>query len=133
MNNLQIMKDAEERMEKAAEVFRNELNEKVLELRRLSDGLVGQRVVRDRLGTSDLVDPDDERLEGVDPALRADVQEHQPHRDERDAQERNLQVRVQHQRGAVQLDVLAFGILQRWQLISERSCHTHLVTLSRHA
>ena len=51
----------------AAVVLRDELDEEVLELGRLADGLVGQRVVLHGLRAADVVDPDDERLEAVDP------------------------------------------------------------------
>ena len=61
----------------AAVVLRDELDEEVLQLRRLRR--VGQAVVADGGGVADVVNPDDERLEVSERPLRVDVQD-----DERD-------------------------------------------------
>ena len=47
------------------EVLRHELRQEVLELGRLALRLVRQRVVLDGLGAADVVDPNDQRLQGL--------------------------------------------------------------------
>ncbi len=58
---------------------------------------------------ADVVDPDDERLEVLERALRLEIQDDQPDRHDRQAQERDLQIGVHHERRSVLLDVPAPG------------------------
>src|SRR5207244_645987 len=107
----------------AGEVLRDELCQEVLQLRRLALRLVGQVVVPNRLGAADVVNPDDERLEMLVLRLGPEVERQQADGDQRDAQKGDLEVRIHHQRGAEQLNVLALGVLDRRQLIWSRVMH----------
>ena len=103
-----------DRRPKPAEVLHDELRQEVAQLRWLR--LVGGGVVLHGLGPSDIVDPDDQRLDlGV---LRGgvEVERQQAEGDERDQDQGDLQVGVHHQRGAVQLDELALRVLQRLRI-----------------
>ena len=97
------------------EVLRDELRQEVLQLRRLALRPVGQVVVLHRLGAADVVNPDDQRLQVLVLLDRPEVEHEQADGDERHAQQRDLEVRVHHQRRAEQLDVLALRVLERWQ------------------
>ena len=93
-----------------AEMLHDELREEVAQLRRLR--LVSGRIVLDRLGAADIVDANDS---GLTLAYVAAVGSsgRQSEGDQRHENERDLEVGVHHQRGAVQLHELPFGVLQR--------------------
>jgi hypothetical protein len=63
-------------------VLGHELNEEVLQLRRLPHRFIDKRVVRDRLGPPHVVNPDDQGLVGLDAPLRAEVEQHEADRDQ---------------------------------------------------
>ena len=106
----------------AAEVLHDELRQEVAQLRRL--GLVPRRVVGHGLGPADVVDPDDQRLDLGVLRGRVDVQPDEPERDQRHQNQRDLQVGVQHQRGAVHLHELPLGVLERLGIEIANGC-TH--------
>ena len=95
---------------KAAEVLHHELGQEVAQLRQL--GPVCGCVMLNRLGAAHIVNPDYQRLDIRVSAGGVEVECQQAHGHERYNPEGDLQVRVHHERGSVQLDELPLGVLQ---------------------
>ena len=93
-----------------AEMERHEPCQEVPQLRALR--FVRRSIVSDCLGPADGVDPNHQRLHVRVLGSRAEVQREQAESHQRDEDERDLQIRVHDERGAVQLDELALRVLQ---------------------
>src|SRR5262245_43402170 len=91
-------------------MLHDELRQEVPELWCL--GPIRARVVLNSLGPSNVVNPYDKGSDVRVFHLRAEVQPQQTKREERNQKQRDLQVGVHHQRGAVQLHELLFRVLE---------------------
>src|SRR5436309_730605 len=100
----------------------DELREEVTQLRCL--WLVLRGVVLDGLGATNTVDANDEGLHLCRACGRSEVECDQTKRDEGNEDERDLQIGVHDERGAVQLDELTLRVLKGFRTqIGDRGGH----------
>ena len=106
----------------------HEACQEVAQLRRL--WLITRRIVRHGFCPSDVVDSNHKRLEIRVLRLRTKVQEQETQGEKRDEKERDLQVGVQDQRRAIELDELTLRALEGLG-VDVRHVNGHSILLSQ--